>query len=272
MRDIKQLTETLYRIDGRGYKAYKDIQGSYAFRGGSLHVDHVQGDPFAAPSKARVRLDQSTAGLPTDLIEPRVRRIALGDWLTRRAHRAIGEVGKKGGGSGKSGLVTIDAGGQEVLERSSVAVTPDWVEARVEVGLPAAGRRVLGQQAAAVLCEQLPEVAHEALVWSDAVDWEGRRFIECVENQEHIRGQLADRALVAFLADDAILPRRSGVSDEPMERERAVALKSPDVLRVQFDLPNPVEGPGGSTTRRTGLTSRRTRTSARPTKSAARRC
>ena len=36
---------------------------------------------------------------------------------------------------------------------------PEWVEARLEVGLPAAGRRVLGGQAISLLTDAVPEVA-----------------------------------------------------------------------------------------------------------------
>ena len=54
----QNLKSILSRIDGRGYKAYKDLQGRYEFAGFELHIDHVQGDPFAAPSKVRVRVAQ----------------------------------------------------------------------------------------------------------------------------------------------------------------------------------------------------------------------
>jgi predicted ABC-class ATPase len=47
MRTLEELRRTLHRIDRRGYKAYRDIQGSYALGPLELHVDHVQGDPFA---------------------------------------------------------------------------------------------------------------------------------------------------------------------------------------------------------------------------------
>ncbi|MEX0742626.1 MAG: ABC-ATPase domain-containing protein, partial [Phycisphaeraceae bacterium] len=61
---MDDLLTTLRRIDGRGYGAYKDIAGSYEMEPGvMLYVDHVQGDPFAAPSKVRLRVDQQTAAL-----------------------------------------------------------------------------------------------------------------------------------------------------------------------------------------------------------------
>ncbi|MDT8861325.1 ABC-ATPase domain-containing protein [Alkalihalobacillus sp. MEB130] len=48
------LKDKLNKIDQKGYKAYKDIQGEYAFQTYLLHIDYVQGDPFASPSKVRI--------------------------------------------------------------------------------------------------------------------------------------------------------------------------------------------------------------------------
>jgi hypothetical protein len=47
------LGRILNRIDGRGYKAYREIRGEFELGSGSLFIDHVQGDPYAAPSKLR---------------------------------------------------------------------------------------------------------------------------------------------------------------------------------------------------------------------------
>ena len=58
MRNQEDLKRTLLRIDGRGYKAYKDIEGEYDFGEYQLHIDRVQGDPFASPSRVRIRLRQ----------------------------------------------------------------------------------------------------------------------------------------------------------------------------------------------------------------------
>ena len=54
MKQAEDLKELLGRIDRRGYPAYKDTAGAYQFRNYVLSIDHVQGDPFAAPSKVSV--------------------------------------------------------------------------------------------------------------------------------------------------------------------------------------------------------------------------
>jgi len=238
-----ELSQILRRIDGRGYKAYKDLRGSYRLPrpGFTLHVDHVQGDPFAAPSKLRARVPMERAALPEELRRPGPRRLALGDFLARCVRRALrrGSGGGRGAGSGKSGLVEIDAGAQEVLERSALVVTDDWVEARLQVGLPAAGRRVLGREAEALLLERLPHLVERGLLWESVPQEEARRFVLEVENQEYVRARLAERGLVAFVGDGAVLPRESGASDRPLPADDAVPFASPPELAVEIDVPNP---------------------------------
>ncbi len=246
MAAIEDLRRTLARIDGRGYKAYKDIQGRYAFPHFALHIDHVQDDPFASPSKVRVRVPQAEAAVPPALFETKPRRVALEDFLARAVRHAIRGAAQRSRGTGKSGLIEIDAGAQEVLERTAIVVAADYVEARLHVGLPAAGRRVLGRQAEAMLCQDLPGIVEQSLRWANLPRSRAHQFVECVENQEHIREQLGDRGLVAFIADGSILPRESGASDRPLGGDEAVPFQSPDSLRVDMPVPNPIHPPYGT--------------------------
>lgn len=238
VRTPEELSRILSRIDGRGYRAYEELRGVYRFPQWELFIDYVQPDPFAPPSRVRLRIPQSVAQFPEELFGDRVRRTALQDYLARRVRAAIEAVTQGRRGSGRSGLVSIDAGGQEVLERTAVRITPQWIEVRLQLGLPAAGRTVLGRQAEAMLCHELSTICQQSLLWRTTPQEECRRFVECVENQEFIRRQLRARGLVAFVADGAILPRRSGVSQLPLPT--AIPFCSPATLRVSFTPPNPV--------------------------------
>lgn len=245
MAGVDELRRTLSRIDGRGYKAYKDIKGSYEFEKFTLYIDHVQGDPFASPSKIRVRVPQATAQMPKELFNTKVRLIALQDVLARGMRQTIRSKAKGRRGTGKSGLITIDAGGQEVLERTAMVVTKTWVEARLHVGLPASGRRVLGQQAEVMLTHEIPMIVEDALLWPKLPQLDCQRFVECIENQEHIRSQLDELGLVAFVADGAILPRESGASDRPLPQKQAVPFQSSQCLPIKVEVPNPVPNNSG---------------------------
>ncbi|MCZ0902094.1 ATPase, partial [Microcoleus sp. HI-ES] len=97
---------------------YKDIQGSYDFSEFRLIIDYVQGDPFASPSKFRVRVPPNIAQIPRELFNSRSREIALRDYLTRQFDQAAHSISSKRG-TGKSGMIAVTRFGQEVLERTS---------------------------------------------------------------------------------------------------------------------------------------------------------
>ena len=237
-----ELYDRLLSLDRSSYKAYKSIKGHYRFQNFVLIIDHVQGDPFAAPSRLRVRVPQRSpqgtpiAGFPLDTFSTPSREVALRDYLNRQFAQAASRIADKRG-SGKSGLVAIASPGQQVLERSAVWVTEQQVEARFVVGLPAQGRRILGRQAAELLCEDIPTIVNRALLYrnlnADALQY----HLEVVEDADWLRSQLASRELVAFIPDGAILPRQSGVSEKPLQKD-SIPFQSPDSLRVTFNRPN----------------------------------
>ena len=69
MQTSAELKNLLQRIDHKGYPAYKDTRGSYEFPGYVLSIDHVQGDPFAAPSKVSIHVRGKQAGFPEHLYQ-----------------------------------------------------------------------------------------------------------------------------------------------------------------------------------------------------------
>ena len=108
MRTVDELRKILARIDGRGYKAYKDLHVAYAYPGFTLFIDHVQGDPFASPSKIRVRVPDTVAQLPPDLFS----KVTSDEWhcrifLIREVHHAIRHVCQGNRGIGKSGSLQL---------------------------------------------------------------------------------------------------------------------------------------------------------------------
>lgn len=229
---MQALKSILKRIDGKSYPAYKDLRGSFRFPFFFLYFDHIQGDPFASPSRIRLRVAQS---FPKELYATRDRKVALADFLVRRIARAIGEVVRGRRGTGQSGLVYIDAPGQQILPRTAIAIGEDFVEARLSLGLPASGRKVLGREAEEMFFQELPSLAR--LLLAENVDLRAaRKHTELVEDQEYLRSQLPKLGLAAFLAEGSILPRESGVSDRPLPG--AVPLEVPRELAVSVELPN----------------------------------
>ncbi len=237
MSHFRQLLSELHRIDGKGYKAYKDIKGKYNYPEGTLYVDHVQGDPFAAPSHLRFRLHQSAAGFPGDLYSNKIRTIALEDYLTRMFDRECNKR-KKSLGTGKSGMMNIDAGNQEVLERTAMVVNSQYVEARFVVGLPARGRRILGKAAIQIFKDILPHIIQNSMYFSALNKELVEEHVDVVEDQDFLRRWVADNDGIAFVGDDSILPRVSGIDDRPMKSGKVVPFQSPETLRQEVQLPH----------------------------------
>lgn len=229
------LKSELLKIDGRGYPAYKGIKGAYSFGDFDLFIDHVQGDPFAAPSHLRVLVPLDIAGFPEDCFESPIRQTAMCDFLARIFSRRCGMLRERQG-SGKSGLIAMDAPGQEILKRSSVVVKDSCLEARFVSGLPARGRRILGHQAVMLLCEKLPDVVAGSLYFSAVNPEDMKRHLNAAQDAKALRAALDELGLVGFVADGSILPRRSGVDDRPMEKG-TVPFVSPDSMRVSITTP-----------------------------------
>ena len=163
MKTEQTLDEHLRRMDGRGYKAYKEIKGEYQFPGFKLLIDHVQGDPFAKPSRVRVRIDRIASGFSHALSENRSRQVALCDYLTRIFYKNCGQYSQGSRGTGKSGTITIDRPGQEVLESTAMVANNQSIEARFFMGLPAVGRRISGKIAVIMFLDELPGIVHQSL-------------------------------------------------------------------------------------------------------------
>ncbi len=236
MKNHENLYSKLLQLDNCSYKAYRDIEGSYQFPDFILIVDRVQGDPFASPSKLRVKVPQNIANFPGQLYQSLSRKIALEDYLIRRFAKLVQGFSCQRG-SGKSGLIAITRFGQEVISRNAATVNAQEVEIRFLVGLPARGRRILGRQAAEMLLENVPEIVNRTLKYS-ALDAQAiQQQVKTVEDANWLRQQLVKKCLVAFIPDGAILPRRSGIDERPLENN-SVPWQTPSSLKVEFNLPN----------------------------------
>lgn len=238
MQSSTDLRSLLNRIDHRGYPAYKDTKGMYQFPGYVLSIDHVQGDPFAAPSKVSVRVSGKTAGFPQELYKGDHQRIALQDELTRQFGRKAEQFAFKAKGSGKSGLISVSRCGQEVLERTACALdgrTGDII-LRMEIGFPANGRTINARELEKILFEFVPECVKASLFYKNMDAKRLRSVIDLSEDQHYIRERLPEMGLCAFVADGSVLPRESGISPRPMRG--GVKFQSPKELTVEMDLPH----------------------------------
>lgn len=244
MQAERELREQLRNIDHKSYPLYKSLKGSYRFAGYILHIDHVQGDPFAAPSDARIVVDAKAAGFPEFACKDPLTREALADVLLREFEKQIHQFTFKARGSGKSGLISISHPGQEVLRHTACEVGTKEITMRFSIGFPANGRTINAKELDKILFDYLPVCVERALYYQNLDAKSVRAAIDLAEDQQAIRGQLQEMGLVAFVANGSVLPRESGISSHPMKGAKEFV--SPESLEVTMELPHkgPIRGMG----------------------------
>ena len=237
MKTSEDLKQILERIDHRGYPAYKDTRGVYQFGTYILGIDHVQGDPFAAPSRLHIQVAGRAVRIPKELYDSKHKKTAVADYLLRNFAKQLERHSFQAHGSGKSGIIQVTRCGQEVLERTACEIdekTGD-VTVRFEVGFPARGRTIQAGELVKILYQYLPACVEKALYYKNMDRNAVKQAAELSVDQEYIREQLKKEGMVAFVADGSILPRESGVSQRPMKD--AVPFASPDSMRITMKLP-----------------------------------
>ena len=236
MRSSNELRTMLRGIDRKSYPAYKALSGAYQFGTYVLAIDHVQGDPFASPSSVHVEIPLKAAGFPEGLYEKKWGRIALQDHLTRQFARQLESCRFQAKGSGKSGLIATSRCGQEVLERSACQIGGGKITARFFVGFPAFGRTIDAGEMEKILFEFLPKCVENSFFYRRLDQKAVRAAVELAEDQQALREFLKKEKLAAFVANGSVLPRKSGVSDQPMKD--SVPFVSPATMEQTVVLPH----------------------------------
>ena len=242
MKTAIELQTKLRSIDHKGYPAYKELKGEYQFGDYVLIINHVQGDPFAAPSRVSVRVPMEKANFPAQYFDKDATRITLQDHLTRLFGAEIRKGSFQAKGSGKSGLLAVSHCGQQVLERTACRVDKEKVLMRFEIGFPANGRSVNAGELDKILFRILPDCVRKSLYYAKINQKALQEAIYLCEDQQAIRAQLAEKKLCAFIANGSILPRQSGVSDKPLKG--AVPFQTPSSMEVTMQLPHRGAVPG----------------------------
>ena len=239
MKNKEDLKKELIKIDHKSYGMYKMLGNSYSFGNYILHIDHVQGDPFASPSRLRFEVKKERHGFPEEYYKEKHRRLALEDQVLRRFLYQLRQIDKGFMGSGKSGRITTCPANQTVQERIAVIFSKEQMELRFEMGFPARGRTIMAKEMQKLVFEILPQLAENTLFyrnWDTKNKEHLKQAIFLADDQKALREELKKRNLTAFVADGAVLPRESGISDRPMRG--AVPFFSPESMKIELELPH----------------------------------
>ncbi len=124
-----------------------------------------------------------------------------------------------------------------MLERSACEIAGNGVvTARFHVGFPAFGRTINAGELEKILFDFLPRCIEGSLLYRRLDAEAVKNAVFLAEDQAAVRDILRSEGLVAFVANGSVLPRKSGVSDLPMEK--CVPFVSPASLERTFLLPH----------------------------------
>lgn len=233
------LKRKLESLDGKDYGGYQSLRGEYDFSGYKLIIRQIPKDPYAPPHTGIycIRVNRNDERIINIKMDSKVEEIAFRDFLTRRFYRAGAEISKGRRGTGFSGAITINQPGQSILDRNCVVIDDEVIEVRCFLGLPASGRIINSKLAEEMLFKELPEIIESSLFKKNLNPGDLLQHIQTAEDSEYLRNKLDSFGLVAFIADNSILPRKSGSSDQAMSRDSAVPFASPESLRIEIELP-----------------------------------
>ena len=95
-----------------------------------------------------------------------------------------------------------------MLERTSVVINDKEIEVRIEVGMPPEDVRFL-EKSAHTLINGLPKIVDQAIMYQNIDQQALQHQVTLKLDQTYIRNQLEQQHLVAFVANNAILPRKA---------------------------------------------------------------
>jgi predicted ABC-class ATPase len=234
----QELIGQVTALDGKGYKFYKNLQGkSFPYGLFLLTFEHVQGDPFAAPSRLSIKVDLPAAGFSSSHYNTSLRKLALEDHLLREVDQRVKKCRGRIKGSGRSGEVAVQPPGQKIIRRSGMQIKKEGLILTLFAGLPGDGRRVLAKECVKLLSEVLPPVWEESLLAESLDMGQVQKALETLEDYSAISELLKQNHWASFVADGSLLPRASGISDLPLENG-GVLFSAPKEMSAEVQLPH----------------------------------
>ena len=227
---MKALYQKIRTLNGKNYGLYKSLANQpWDFGDFSLEFIHVQGDPYAPPSRVVIKAGLAMLGYASEWGGSFERRLALSDFLLRRLSRLVQERYP-----GKDADIVFDVAGPEMLVRNSLWIDNGELRACLQVRLPGDGRKIQAESAAEILTMVLPDLVSAGLYCNKSDESALQEHYRVLAERKEILAQLESSGLCAFVPDGAILPRASGLSEMPLEN--AVPFVAPQEMAVTLNV------------------------------------
>ncbi|MDO9169052.1 MAG: ABC-ATPase domain-containing protein [Methylobacter sp.] len=239
------LQALLDSIAGQPFQNIQKLHGCYLFPQFELSFIKMQGSVGANPASiAAVKIALQDSKIPENFLHTAERKLAVADFLIRRFRDGIARFAPQNRGKDGSGSFNTIALSQKMLIRDSVLFDADAVYLRFMISLPAKGQGggiFDAEQAWIMLSQELVAIVDDCFFYQH-YDEQTRalfqRFVDVQKNRAEIIRFMQGRDLIAFVANDAKLPRQSGVDDRPAMDESVKAFQSPSSLQITIPLPD----------------------------------
>ena len=235
MKDKQEFFQLLAAMDGKDVAEYRGIIGDFDFSRYVVKINRVPEDAEQRTVLFVVRVPQSISSFPPHLFNTPIRRTALEDLLTRKVGAVCQQIASFDDEGIARRRISIATPGQKILPRSSMVVAEDFIEARLNIELPARKGRILGMAAQQIFFEELPMLVDASMIYCNLDENEVEHFADSMEDADQIRQALPTRGLVSFIAQGS-RPARALRSDRPAPD--AAAFDIADELQIELEVPN----------------------------------
>lgn len=237
------LQSLLTSIADQPFQSIQKLRGSYHFPRFELSFIKMQGSPGANPASiAVVKIALQDGKIPDEFLQAAECKLALADFLIRRFRGGIDRFARQNRGKDGSGSFNTIALSQKMLIRDSVLFDDDAVYLRFIISLPAKGQGggVFDAEQAWIMLNRELTAMVDACFFYQHYDEQTRtlleRFVDVQKTRAEIIRFMQQHNLVAFIANDAKLPRHSGVDDRPAMDESVKTFQSPPLLQTTIPL------------------------------------
>jgi predicted ABC-class ATPase len=243
--NVHKLQPLLASIADQSFQNIRKLYGTYHFPRFELSFIKMQGSPGANPASiASVKIPLQDSKIPDEFLQTAECKLAVADFLIRRFRDGIARFALQNRGKDGSGSFNTIALSQKMLVRDSVLFDDATVCLRFIISLPAKGQGggiFDAEQAWIMLNQELVAIVDDCFFYQH-YDRQTRtllqQFVDVQKTRTGIIQFMQQHELVAFIANDAKLPRHSGVDDRPDLGESVKAFQSPVSLQITIPLPD----------------------------------
>ncbi|MGZ5044220.1 MAG: P-loop domain-containing protein, partial [Methylobacter sp.] len=189
-----------------------------------------------------IKIALQDSKIPEEFFKTAECKLAVADFLIRRFRHGIDGFAQQNRGKNGSGSFSTIALSQKMLSRDSILFGDDAVDLRFIISLPAKGEGggVFDAEQAWIMFSQELTAIVDATFFYQHYEEQTRTLLQHFVDVQKARSEIIQfmqrHELVAFIANDARLPRQSGVDDRSSMSEHVKTFHSPASLQIEIPL------------------------------------